>query len=66
MIISNGSGGVYVEGQVAGLFAEYEIIGTKIMKAAVSRGLDESTLREVFEICFSSVMDSLEDVKEDK
>lgn len=66
MIRSDGRGGVHVAGQMAGLLAEYEIIGTAILKVAVSRGLDESTLREVFEICFSSVMDSLEDVKEEK
>lgn len=66
MIRSDGRGGVDVAGQMAGLLAEYEIIGTAILNVAVSRGLDESTQREVFEICFSSVMDSLEDVKEEQ
>lgn len=66
MIRSDGRGGVYVAGQMARLLAEYEIIGTEILNVAVSRGLDESTLREVFEVCFSSVMDSLEDVKEEQ
>lgn len=66
MIRSDGKGGVHVAGQIAGLLAEYEIIGTAILNVAVSRGLDESTLREVFAICFSSVMYSLEDVKEEK
>lgn len=42
-----------------------ELLELQIFNAAVSRGLDESTLREVFEVCFSIVMDSLEDVKEE-
>lgn len=63
MIRSDGRGGVYVAGQMAGLLAEYEIIGTAILNVAVSRGLDESTLREVFEVRFSGVMEVLEEVE---
>lgn len=38
MIVSNGSGGVHIEGRVAELFAEYEIIGMAIMRVAIEDG----------------------------
>lgn len=41
MIGSNGSGGVYLEGRVAELFAEYEIIGMAIMRTAIEDGVAE-------------------------
>lgn len=45
MIASNGSGGVLIDGRVAELFAEYEIIGMAIMRVAIEDGVAESTLR---------------------
>lgn len=66
MIGSNGSGGVYLEGRVAELFAEYEIIGMAIMRTAIEDGVAESTLRAVMKNCCRSVLDHWEDFGEEQ
>lgn len=66
MIVSNGSGGVHIEGRVAELFAEYEIIGMAIMRTAIEDGVAESTLRAVMKNCCRSVLDHWEDFGEEQ
>ena len=66
MIVSNGSGGVYIEGWAAELFAEYEIIGKAIMRVAIEDGAAESTLRAVMKNCCRSVLDHWEDLGEEQ
>lgn len=66
MIVSNGSGGVHIEGRVAKLFAEYAIIGMAIMRVAIEDGVAESTLRAVMKNCCRSVLDHWEDFGEEQ
>ena len=42
------------------LFAEYEAAGRAIARGAISMGYDTDTLRTLFELCFSRVMEELE------
>ena len=65
MIRSNEGDGVYLEGRVAVLFAEYEFIGMAIMEAGTSNGFAESTLRAVMKSCCRNVLDHWEDFKEE-
>ena len=66
MIVSNGSGGVHIEGRVAELFAEYASIGMEIMRVAIEDGVAESTLREVMKVCCRIVLDHWEDFGEEQ
>lgn len=65
MIRSNEGDGVYLEGRVAELFAEYEFIGMAIMEVGISNGFAESTLRAVMKSCCRNVLDHWEDFKEE-
>jgi hypothetical protein len=64
MIKTDEFGGVTVDGMIDSLFAEYEVAGRVIIRGALSAGYDETNLRALFELCFSRVMDVLEE--EDK
>lgn len=61
MIKTDEFGRVTVGGMIDNLFAEYEIAGKAIMRGAISAGYDKSVLRELFELCFSIVMEVLEE-----
>lgn len=43
------------------LFAEYAAAGMAIARGAISEGYDERVLRVAFELCFSMVMEVLEE-----
>lgn len=64
MIKTDEFGRVTVGGMIDSLFAEYEAAGRGIIRGALSMGYDETFLRALFELCFSRVMDGLEE--EDK
>ena len=64
MIKTDGFGRVTVNGMLYDLFAEYEIVGKEIIRGAVAAGYEESTLRVLFKLYFSRVMEVLEE--EDK
>ena len=66
MIGSNESGGVYLEGRVTELFAEYELIGMAIMRTVIEDGVAESTLRAVMKNCCRNVLDHWEDFGEEQ
>lgn len=61
MIKTDEFGGVAVAGMLDILFAEYESAGKGIIRGAVAEGYDERTLRALFELCFSRVMEVLEE-----
>lgn len=52
---------VTIGGMIDSLFAEYAAAGRAIARGAISEGYDERVLRVVFEVCFSQVMEVLED-----
>lgn len=60
MIKTDEFGGVTVGGMIDSLFAEYEAAGNAIARGAIAMGYDTDTLRELFELCFSRVMEVLE------
>ena len=60
MIQTDEFGGVTVGGMIDSLFAEYEAAGRAIARGAISMGYDTDTLRTLFELCFSRVMEELE------
>lgn len=64
MIKTDEFGRVSVGGMIDSLFAEYEAAGRAIARGAIAMGYDTDTLRSVFELCFSMVMEVLEE--EDK
>lgn len=64
MIKTDEFGRVTVNGMLVDLFAEYEAAGRGIIRGALSMGCDETILRAVFELCFSRVMDVLEEEKQ--
>ena len=64
MINTDEFGRVTVNGMLASLFAEYEAAGKAIARGAIDMGHDETSVRAVFELCFSMVMEVLEE--EDK
>lgn len=61
MIKTGDFGEISVGGHVAALFVEYECVGKAIIRGAISAGYDASALRELFELCFSRVMEVLEE-----
>ena len=61
MIKTDGFGGVTVGGMIDSLFAEYEAAGRAIARGAILEGYDERVLRAAFELCFSMVMEVLEE-----
>lgn len=64
MIKTDEFGGVTVGGMIDSLFAEYEAAGRAIARGAIEMGYDTDTLRALFELCFSRVMEVFEE--EDK
>lgn len=64
MIKTDEFGRVTVNGMMDSLFAEYGAAGRAIARGAISEGYDERVLRAAFELCFSMVMEVLEE--EDK
>ena len=64
MIKTDEFGGVTVGGMIDSLFAEYEAAGRAIARGAIAMGCDTDTLRALFELCFSRVMEAFEE--EDK
>ncbi len=60
MIKTDEFGGVTVGGMIDSLFAEYEAAGKAIARGAIAMGYDTDTLRALFELCFSRVMEVLE------
>lgn len=54
---------VTVRGMIDNLFAEYAAVGRAIARGAISEGYDERVLRALFELCFSGVMEVLEEVE---
>lgn len=56
-------GRVTVEGKLDSLFSEYVAAGRAIARGAISEGYDMGTVRVVFELCFSGVMEVLEEVE---
>lgn len=64
MIKTDEFGGVTIGGTLDSLFAEYASAGKGIAKGAIDMGCDETLLRVAFELCFSRVMEVLEE--EDK
>lgn len=63
MINTDEFGRVTVNGMMDSLFAEYEIAGKAIIRGALSAGYDELALRAVLGLCFSRVMEVLEEEK---
>ena len=61
MIKTDEFGMVTIGGMIDSLFAEYAAAGRAIARGAISEGYDERVLRVVFEVCFSQVMEVLED-----
>ena len=60
MIKTDEFGGVTVGGMIDSLFAEYECAGKAIIRGAIAMGHDTDTLKALFELCFSRVMEVLE------
>lgn len=52
-----------VGGMIDSLFAEYGAAGIAIARGAIDMGCDETLLRVAFELCFSRVMEVLEEEK---
>ena len=63
MIKTNEFGMVTVGGMIDSLFAEYDAAGKAIARGAIAEGYDERALRALFELCFSRVMEVLEEVE---
>jgi len=63
MIKTDEFGMVTVGGMIYSLFTEYAAAGRAIARGAISEGYDERVLRVVFELCFSGVMEVLEEVE---
>lgn len=63
MIKTDEFGMVTVGGMIDSLVAEYAAAGRAIAKGAISEGCDERILRALFELCFSGVMEVLEEVE---
>lgn len=63
MIKTDEFGMVTVGGMIDSLFAEYAAAGKAIARGAISEGHDERVLRAMFELCFSGVMEVLEEVE---
>lgn len=63
MIKTDEFGMVTVGGMIDSLFAEYAAAGRAIARGAISEGCDERVLRALFELCFSRVMEVLEEEK---
>lgn len=63
MIKTDEFGGVTVGGMIDSLFAEYEAAGMAIARGAIAMGRDETLVRAAFELCFSGVMEELEEEK---
>lgn len=61
MINTDEFGMVTVGGMIDSLFAEYAAAGMAIARGAISEGYDERVLRVAFELCFSMVMEVLEE-----
>lgn len=64
MINTNEFGRVTVGGMIDSLFAEYATAGKAIARGAIAEGYDERVLRALFELCFSGVMEVLEEVEQ--
>lgn len=64
MINTDEFGRVSVGGMIDSLFAEYAAAGRAIARGAISEGYDERVLRALFELCFSGVMEVLEEVEQ--
>ena len=60
MIKTDGFGMVTVGGMIDSLFTEYAAAGRAIARGAIAMGYDTDTLRALFELCFSRVMEVLE------
>lgn len=60
MIKTDEFGGVTVGGMIDSLFSEYAAAGRAIARGAIAMGYDTDTLRALFELCFSRVMEVLE------
>lgn len=63
MIKTDEFGRVTVGGMIDSLIAEYAAAGRAIARGAISEGYDERVLRALFELCFSGVMEVLEEVE---
>ena len=63
MIKTDEFGMVTVGGMIDSLFVEYGAAGRAIARGAISEGYDERVLRAAFELCFSMVMEVLEEEK---
>lgn len=61
MIKTDEFGMVTVGGMIDNLLAEYAAAGKAIARGAIAEGYDERVLRAVFELCFSMVMEVLEE-----
>lgn len=61
MIKTDEFGMVTVGGMIDSLFAEYAAAGKAIARGAIDMGHDETSVRAVFELCFSMVMEVLEE-----
>lgn len=61
MINTDEFGRVTVGGMIDRLFSEYAAAGRAIARGAISEGYDERVLRAAFELCFSMVMEVLEE-----
>lgn len=64
MIKTDEFGRVTVGGMIDSLFAEYAAAGRAIARGAIAEGYDERVLRALFELCFSGVMEVLEEVEQ--
>lgn len=64
MIKTDEFGRVTVGGMIDSLFAEYAAAGKAIARGAIAEGYDERVLRALFELCFSGVMEVLEEVEQ--
>lgn len=63
MIKTDEFGVVTVGGMIDSLFSEYAAAGRAIARGAIAEGYDERVLRALFELCFSGVMEVLEEVE---
>lgn len=64
MIKTDEFGRVTVGGMIDSLFAEYAAAGRAIARGAIAMGHDETLVRAAFELCFSRVMEALEEEKQ--
>ena len=63
MIKTDEFGRVTVGGMIDKLFAEYAAVGRAIARGAILEGYDMDTVRALFVLCFSGVMEVLEEVE---